>query len=190
VDRFFVNMQKHMDKGKLEALSRGDLQAFDSLFREYFPKMKKFLLGFLKNEAEAEDLSQDVFLKIWQSRSGLADVENLNAYLYSAAKNTLYNYIERTQKATFYSIVNTMEIPTTDQLEEMLMAEDLEKLINYTVDQMPPQRKTIFNLSRNSHFSNEEIAIQLNISKRTVEGHISAALADLRKILHLFLFFF
>jgi len=183
-------MQKHIEKERLEALSYGDQRAFDVLFREYFPKIKKFLLGFLKDEAEAEDLSQDVFVKIWQNRSSLINVENLNAYLYCAAKNTLYNYIERSQKATFYSIVQTMEIPTTDQVEEMLMVEDLEKLIGYTIDQMPPQRKTIFNLSRNSHFSNEEIALQLNISKRTVEGHISAALADLRKIFHLFLFFF
>lgn len=183
-------MQKHTEKERLEALSCGDQQAFDALFREYFPKMKKFILGFLKNEAEAEDLSQDVFMKIWQNRSTLCEVENLNAYLYCAAKNTLYNYIERSQKAKFYTIVHSMEIPTTDQIEEMLMVEDLEKLINCTIDQMPPQRKTIFNLSRNGHFSNEEIAIRLNISKRTVEGHISAALADLRKILHLFLFFF
>jgi len=183
-------MQKHIEKELLDALSRGDQHAFDTLFREYFPKIKKFLLGFLKDEAEAEDLSQDVFMKIWQNRSSLAGVENINAYLYTTAKNTLYNYIERSQKATFYSIVQTMEIPTTDQLEEMLMAEDLEKLIGYTIDQMPPQRKTIFNLSRKSHISNEEIALRLNISKRTVEGHISAALADLRKILHLFLFFF
>ena len=183
-------MQKHIDKETVKALSGGDQQAFDALFREYFPKIKTFLLGFLKDEAEAEDLSQDVFMKIWQNRTTLADVENLNAYLYCAAKNTLYNYIERSRKATFYSIVHTMEIPTTDQLEELLMAKDLKKMIGHTVDQMPPQRKTIFKLSRNGHFSNDEIALQLNISKRTVEGHISAALADLRKVLHLFLFFF
>lgn len=183
-------MKKHMEKTRLVALSRGDNQAFDELFRDYFPKIKKFLLGFLKNESEVEDLSQDVFVKIWQNRLALTEVDNINAYLYCAARNTLYNYIERSQRYKVASIAYTMDIPTTDQIEEMLMVKDMEKLIGHTVDQMPPQRKTIYNLSRKKHCSNEEIAIRLNISKRTVEGHISAALADLRKIFHLFLFFF
>ena len=82
----------------LKALGLGDMKAFDVIFNKYFQKMKRFLCGFLDSEEEAEDLSQDIFVKLWQNRTVLKDVDNLNAYLYRVAKNTVYSYFERTLK--------------------------------------------------------------------------------------------
>jgi len=183
-------MHSYEEKQQLQALGKGDKKAFDALFRNYFPKLKNFLDGFLHNENEAEDLAQDIFVKLWQNHSLFIHIENLNAYLYTAAKNMLYNYIERSQKTKFLSIASVIELPTIDKLEELLAAKDLESLIDCAVEKMPPQRKTIFNLSRKEGLSNKKIALHLHISKRTVETHISAALSDIRKALRLFLFFF
>ena len=67
------------EKEQLLDLSNGDIKAFNDLFMLYFPKLKLFLSGFLDNEAEAEDLAQDVFVKLWQNRESLTRIENLNA---------------------------------------------------------------------------------------------------------------
>lgn len=179
-----------MEKHWLQAISCGDQKAFDELFKEYFPKIRKFLFGFLESDAEAEDLAQDVFVKLWQNKSFLENVDNLNAYLYRMSKNMLFNYLKHPRIRELTSISDFLEIPTMEKLEEILFADELEVLINTTVDRMPAQRKTIFNLSRRDKLTNAEIAVRLNISKRTVEAHISAALSDLRKVLYIFFIFF
>lgn len=177
------------EKEQVKALSVGDVKAFEILFMSYFPKLKKFILGFIHNEQEAEDLSQDVFVKIWNKRDSLKNVDNLNAYIYKIAKNTLYTYIQRNTRVDSEEIGDN-EISTTDTLEELLFAQELEALIDKRISLMPEKRKMIFCLSRKSGLSNEEIATQLGISKRTVETHISAALIDLRKVIKILMMFF
>lgn len=173
--------KKETESTLLVNISHGDTKAFESLFMLYFPKLKLFLSGFLDSEAEAEDLAQDIFVKVWQNRYSLGKIENLNAYLYRMAKNTLYTYLDR----SFFP-----EAIPESGYGYILSTEELEELIDVTINKMPPQRKTIFRLSRKQGLSNEEIALQLNISKRTVETHISAALADLRKVIPILLLFF
>lgn len=177
------------DRLLLKALKKGDMRAFDTIFEKYFPKMKQFLCGFLDSEAEAEDLSQDIFVKLWQNRSVLEGIENLNAYFYRIAKNTVYSYFERTLREETLGCT-LPEAPASESLEEALFARELENLIGLAVEQMPPQRKAIFIMSRKEGLCNQEIADRMNISKRTVETHISAALNDIRKILSLLLLFF
>lgn len=181
------------EKGYIEAVSRGDEQAFESLFLHYFPRIKGFISGILQNEEEAEDISQDIFVSMWQNRERLTNIENLNAYLFRIAKNTVFRHIERsllfkdyqqqTEHAAFVSGEN-------DSIEEELYAKELEFLISVAVEKMPPQRKQIYQMSRVDGLSNDEIATRLSISKRTVENHLTLALADIRKIIGFFIFAF
>jgi len=165
---------------ELDALSRGDIKAFDTLFMSYFPKVKTFLISFLESEMESEDLAQDVFIKIWNARSRLSDVVNINAYIYRITKNTLYTYLK--SKSLTVNLNDIKESPTTEDIERIIYAEELQELIDVAVENMPEQRKRIFRLSRKEGMSNDEIADKLQISKRTVETHISAALSILRKV--------
>lgn len=182
------------EKGYIEAISRGDGKAFESLFLHYFPRVKGFISGILQNEEEAEDISQDIFVSLWQNREKLTEIENLNAYLYRIAKNTVLRHIERfllfrdyqqlqTNNASFSSTDN-------DSIEEELYAKELEYLIAVAVEKMPPQRKLIYRMSRIEGISNDEIAKRLSISKRTVENHLTQALADIRKIIVSFIIAF
>lgn len=182
------------EKRYIEASSRGDGKAFESLFLHYFPRVKGFISGILQNEEEAEDISQDIFVYMWQKREKLAEIENLNAYLFRVARNTVFRHIERsllfrdyqqqqTDKVSFSSIDN-------GSIEEELYAKELEYLIAIAVEKMPPQRKLIYRLSRIEGISNDEIAKRLTLSKRTVENHLTLALADIRKLIVFFILTF
>lgn len=182
------------EQNYIKALSGGDEHAFSFLFSLYFPKVKRFIASLLQDEAAAEDLSQDIFVRVWLNRSSMELVENFNAYLYQAARNAVYQYIrrallfqeygEKQQQAAYYK-----EREEHDSIEEVLCADELELLIQITVEKMPLQRRRIYEMSRKEGKSNEEIANLLMISKRTVENHLTQALADIRKILKMLILF-
>lgn len=166
-----------------------DKEKFEEIFMNYFPKVKAFIRKILKSEAEAEDMAQDIFLKLWLNPELMNEIQIIDAYLYRMARNQIYNYIEH--KNIGYKFVESQdkEEASRDDIHEAIYANETNLLIKLAVDKMPPQRKAIFILSREEHLSNNDIAIKLNISKRTVDGHLSMALADIRKIIYLMLFF-
>lgn len=166
-------MDINLESKYLEELGKGDHKAFDMLYIQYSPRLKHFLTGFIKNRDEASDMTQDIFYKIWTNRETISKVDSFKAYLFRMARNMIYDYYE-------HSLI-----------EEELYARELSLLIDIAVEKMPPQRRNIFIMSRKDGLSNEEIAQRLNISKRTVENHMTQALAELRKIAYstLLLFF-
>lgn len=171
-------------------LSKGDQKAFEILFLNYQPRLIYFLNGFIKDDEKSRDIAQDIFLSIWKNRERLSEVKSFKAYVFKMAKNAVCNYYD-------HSLVNDRFV--TDQLsrpqsssdtEETIFANQLQDLIDITVSQMPPKRKQIFQMSRIEGLSNDEISQQLDISKRTVENHLTAALADLRKVIKICILFF
>lgn len=184
-------MEEHI---LLRALSRGDEKAFEVLFMRYFPRVRRFISGLLQDEATAEDFAQDILLKMWQKREEMEKIENLNAYLYRASRNAVYQHLRHILLVNDYG-EKQQEKRSRQQgdgaecIEEIMFAEELLLLIQHTVEQMPAQRKRIYEMSRKEGKNNDEIARLLAINKRTVENHLTQALADIRKMLkHFYLF--
>lgn len=168
----------------MEKLGLGDHKSFDALFMLYHPKVKNFLQGFIKDEEEACDMAQDIFFKVWINRESISKVNSLKAYLYRMARNMIYDHYEHSLVKESYE--QKLQLSTreyTDLVEEDLYAKELSILIDIAIEQMPEQRRRIFKMSRKEGLSNEEISIKLEINKRTVENHITQALADLREVL-------
>lgn len=180
------------EQSLLNALSHGDERAFKTLFMRYFMRVRRFIDSLLQDHSTAEDLAQDIFLKIWQNRSSMDSVTNLNAYMYNASRNAVYQYLRHKLVIDRYNDIHTglhTDISSGANVENDLFADDLIMLIKYTVDNMPPQRRSVYSLSRIEGHSNEDIADMLSISKRTVENHLTSALADIRKVLRNFFIF-
>lgn len=171
----------------LEKLARGDRPSFDALYLRYAAKTEEFLYRMLKNRAEAEDITHDLFLKIWQNRASMAGVTAFGSYLFRMARNAVYDRFDsRVVRSNYARQANPLpeyELPDVDN-------RDLLLLVRLAVERMPEQRRRIFRMSREEGIANDEIAARLSISTRTVENQISRALSELRKLVTLMLFFF
>jgi RNA polymerase sigma-70 factor (ECF subfamily) len=175
----------------LRRLGEGDHDAFDTLFMAYHSPVKRFLTGFIKDEDEVLDMLQDIFCHVWEHRNTIAKVDSFKAYLFRMARNAIYNHFKiNAIREEHLQQYQREAILTDDLAEERLHAEELGLLLDIAVDHMPPQRKLVFKMSRKEGLSNEEISKCLNISKRTVENHITAALSELRKLINVIIPFF
>lgn len=185
-----MGMNVEIEEKYLKELAGGSRKAFEVLYMTYAPRVECFLRGLLKNDLEAEDITQDIFCKIWSNRETIVQIDSFKPYLFRMAKNAVYNHYSHLLVKENYIEIEKNKQDYEDLIEEKIHAEDLELLIVMSIEKMPSQRKKIFKMSRFEHLSNDEIAQQLNISKRTVESHISQAMSDLRKLLVLYVITF
>lgn len=175
-------MEVNRESEYMEKLGQGDHKSFDALFMLYHPRVKNFLRGFIKDEEEACDMAQDIFFKVWTNRESISKVGSLKAYLYRMARNMVYDYYEHSLVKESYEQKQQSSSTYADLIEEDLYAQELSILIDIAIEQMPEQRRRIFKMSRKDGLSNDEISQRLQINKRTVENHITQALADLREV--------
>ena len=171
-----------IDKVTIDAFAMGSRQAFQQVFSVFYPKVHAFALGFIKNEADADDIAQMVFINLWTKREKLQGVENLDGYIYTVAKHTVLNFIaSRRVTIDIDSIAEPITAGASPQ--EQIEASDMKLLIDMIVANMPPQRQTIYRMSREQGLNNDAIAEKLGLQKKTVENHLNLALGDIRKML-------
>lgn len=179
-------MTKKDEQYCLKALSEGSRQAFEWLFLEWHPRLVEFLIRLLGSECEetAYDYAQDVFFDIWMTRVKFANVNSFSAYLFQMARFKVYNHYDKSAvKARFKSEVVATGSELAPSGESALYASETEALIRRTLDALPEKRRRVFMMSRFLGKSNDEIAAELGIDKRTVENHITNVLAALRKVI-------
>lgn len=180
-------MKEIADDVLADAFLRGDSKAFELLFLRYQPRLVFFVMGFVKDEEVSRDICQDIFLRLWQGRESMTPVKSFKSLVFSMARHAICNYYDHHLIVEKFKEKQLLAPVNTDNAEEQFFAEQLQELINSAVESMPAQRKKIFTLSRVEGIPNSEIAEMLNISKRTVENHLTMALAELRKAVKLFL---
>ncbi len=168
------------------ALAHDDREVFNRLFEKLYPKVKYFITGMCHDEEESENLTQDLFMKLWVRRDRLKSVENISSYVFTMAYNESINFIRHSLTLTTLPIdAGTTDVGDGADLERDVEYRELIEKVRQQIDRMPAQRRRIFLMSREEGLSNREIAARLGISQRTVEAHISASLKELRKLIPL-----
>ncbi len=163
----------------VQELSKGNILAFNALFREYSGRLYRFALGYLKSQEEAEELVQEVFTIIWEKRSGLKEDLSFKSYLFTISFNIIRKHFRTKSHMTEYlksGINNESDIQTSQKINY----DSLYQFIANLVDQLPERRKLIFIKSRFEGLSVIEIAEELNISHKTVENQLTDALKYIR----------
>lgn len=127
------------------------------------------------------DIAQNVFMKIWINRAELPRVNSLDNYLFTIARNEAFDSLRRRSSRSRYEQYTLLDgMEHSDRLSLTYDMEQMERIVEKCVEEMPPQRKLVFRLSREEKLTNQEVADRLQLSKRTVDRHISLALSDIR----------
>ncbi|MBW8325405.1 MAG: RNA polymerase sigma-70 factor [Prolixibacteraceae bacterium] len=172
----------------IERLQNGDESTFEVIYKMYASRLYYLVYEYIPQKDIAENIVQETLMVLWNKKKELAGNTNLGAYLFTVAKNNcLYKLRNRRfqEKIFISSDTSRLEIKmNTGALETLntsqLIMEEIEQIIERTMDQLSPQCRAVFNLSRFEEKKNKEIAEELNISVKAVEGHITKALKVFR----------
>ncbi|MGM9509002.1 RNA polymerase sigma-70 factor [Larkinella sp. GY13] len=170
---------KQLREWLLQLAQHNDHRSFRLLFESLYPELMRFALYYVKIRESAEEIIQDVFLKIWQIRATLLTILNFRAYLFTTTRNLCLNYLQKkSQSVPIYSDTaaeSDLAVSDNDP-QQALELVDMQHRIKTAVDTLPPQCRLIFQLVKEQGFSYREVADLLTISPRTVETQIGIAL--------------
>ena len=172
------------EKDLIVRLKNGDQTAFELIFHFYYPGLVIYSAQFLKDRAEAEEVVQDFFVRLWQKHQHLIPADSLKNYLFSSVRNGSLNVLKHKKIEEKY--LKEMLDLTAHHLAydpDLYVVSELQEKIKSGIDGLPEQCRKIFIMNRIQGIKNEDIALELEISKRTVETQISKALKLLRVLL-------
>ena len=176
------------DAELVRRIRAGDERALEVVFRSHYSGMASFVQRFVRSPDLAEELVQDVFLKLWSKREQLADIETLRTYLFRAARNTALNYLRRVKLERRWAEEQGTEAdpPATFAADDDTVEQEVAAAVKQAIDRLPPRCREIFLMSRDGGLTYAEIARSLDISVKTVETQMGRALKSLRASLHHF----
>ena len=172
------------DHELLEQLKAGSEEAFTQLFDHFRPTIYSVALKFLKSPVLAEEIVQDVFLKVWLKRKEMAVIKDINAYLFIMARNFIFDRIKKMAYEAAAQTVLKDEPFYVDDTEHLVRQHQCQQLLHQAIELLPPQQKQVYCLAKVNGLSHEKIAEQMNLSKLTVKTHMAKALLAIRKYLN------
>ncbi len=174
------------------AIKKGSQAVFALIYQRFHDKVFRFFLRRVREPEIAKELTQQAYIKLWQSRKTLSEHHTAEVQLMTISGSILVDHLRR--QASEYRLRTALaEKHTADQTPPEAASQNLEHddYLNAVIEQLPPVRKKIMRLRMFDGLSNKEIASRLDISAKTVEDHITKALRHVRSIVSsLFLFFF
>ncbi|WP_345222548.1 RNA polymerase sigma-70 factor [Hymenobacter koreensis] len=166
---------------RLAELQRTDGEAFmQALFKGYYRPLGNVIFRVVQDRDVAEDLLQDVFLRVWNNRDTLVISSTYKAYLYRAAMNAALRHTERSKRQVAWDDANVAE-PSANTTDEGLNGHEAEQAVAEALETLPPQCRAVFLMSRQEGLSYQQIAEALDVAPKTVENQMGKALRLLRQ---------
>ena len=167
----------------LRQLGAGSEYAFTRLFGHYRRTIYGGALKFLKSPVLAEEIVQDVFLKVWHKREEIALVKRLDAYLFIMARNFIFHRIKKMSYEAVAEISISKQQSSADDTEYLVRQHECQQLLQQAVDRLPAQQRQVYQFAKLDGLSHEMIADKMHLSKHTVKKHMAMALQTIRKYL-------
>jgi len=170
------------NKELLLQLQKGDRVAFYNIYERYCNRLYGFVLRYIKSEADAEGIVQEVFIKIWESRYKLDIYSSFESYLFTITYNATISVLRKKASEQKYldHLKSIQQIQKAPDLIDELQFNELNEQLKNLLKELTPRQKEIFQLSREQGLNHDEIAQKLNISKNTVKKHMVNTLSFLR----------
>lgn len=173
-------------------MGEGNHAAYEIIYKRYWPVLFRHSRGILKDDEEAKDVVQEIFIMLWKKAPDLVLNTSLSSFLYAAARNRIFDLISRKKvKNNYLASIETFIDQGTITTDHLIREKELSLKIEQEVSALPPKMREVFELSRKNNLSYKEIAERLEVSDHTVKKQISNALKILRvKFGMIFLIFF
>lgn len=170
-------------------IEKSNQKAFEDLYRLFFPRLYNFCMVYIHRKESAEEIVNDVMIKIWEKREAVCTIENLETYLFVAVRNMSHNYLKK------YSHLHVTIEPETglaavvnfNNPEKDLEWKEISFRLNMAIEQMPEQQRTVFKLIKEEGFKYKQVAEILGLSPRTVETQLYRAIKKLGAVVNIFI---
>ena len=177
-------LQQNWLKKAILRLISGEEKAFEKIYSFYFDRLYSFCYSFTRSGSSTEDMVQDIFAGIWNNRESINPELNFEAYLFTIARNTTYNYIRQVaarQKLVISNDEFLIHPAWSESTDSKILCEEIAEATENILATMPPQRKNVYTLCRENEYTYEEVAKKLNISVNTVKTHMKLAIKSFRE---------
>ena len=169
-------------------VSAGNEQAFEKIYNYYHKKLISFSNNYTKSKELAEEVVEDVFVKLWFKRENVAQIENLNVYLYTSIKHQSLNAISKEARRVVTELLEVTEFDIYSEHNsphDLLVTSELMQSVQSAINTLPPRCKLIFQLVREDQLKYKEVAAILNISVNTIDAQMAIAVRRLCSALNL-----
>ena len=163
---------KH-DSKLIQAMAGGDMGALAELYKRYAPGVKRFVTGLIKDKAKAEDIVQNIFLRLMSSNPSFENVTAFRNWLFVCARNEVVS----TLRSKWESQVDRVTV-LPERVSDGIQPEAMMPVLNSVLAKMPEKRAEVFRMSKLNGLSDEDIAARMGISVRTVQKHLELAKKD------------
>jgi RNA polymerase sigma-70 factor (family 1) len=167
----------------LNGLRNGDYDAFNTIYKTHRRKVQGYAYRFVRNTEEAEELTQDVFVQIWESRTKIDPDKNFEAFIYTILRNNFLTALKRKSRFSLFQKAKVADEEESHTVEDYMNFKDCQVITDQAVQMLSPQVKKAYLLSRIEGCTHEEISARMGISKNTVNNHIKNSLGQIRRYL-------
>jgi len=168
----------------LKQLIAGDAESFRKIYEFYQGRIFLFAFRLTKSKSQAEEIVQEVFVRLWERREQIKLEKNFNGYILAITKNLILDGLKKSahDKTIQQKIYNNMQALQNNSIDQ-LIEKELSRLHQQAIDRLSPQKKIVFMLSREEELTYDEIAKRLSVSRNTVRNQMSDALKSIREYL-------
>lgn len=172
------------EKVILLGVSIGDQSAFHLLYEKYHQRIYSFAFFLTHSEVLAEEVTQEIFIKIWNHRLELLELKVFDAWLKTLIRNQCYTFLNRLAKEKLIlQEINKQEPSELNDTEDKITSSEYNTLLNSALNLLPEQQRRVFILSRREGIKDKEIAQIMGLSINTIKCHKKAALRNIRLVL-------
>lgn len=175
-------MTKGIDeKAMLTSLAKGSRLAFTQVFNLYYTSVFTYARKYLRSNEEAEEATQDVFVRIWTKREYLADVDNFSTYLFSIKKHIMARRLKNLVLNTYLDDEQAFELSSDRNADDEIRTSQVVAAYNHALNTLPPHQLRVYKMVKEQEMTYEQVGTELKISTNTVKFHMKEAFRLLRQ---------
>ena len=169
----------------LKDLALGDCKAFDEVYRHYHGEISRYIYKFVKSAEHTEDLCQEIFLKVWEKRETLPNLQSFRAYLFTVSKNRVLDFLRHaaTERSVQEEVIRA-SLQHASHVEEALQSEEYQHHLQKILRQLSPRDQEVFRLCREMEHSYDEAAEVLGVSRNAIKKHMVKAIKFIKYSAH------